>query len=223
MTSEKPVIRVVDDDQGFRVALCRLLRAEGFEIREYASAGAFLLGDEEDTPGCVLLDMRMPGPSGLDLQEALAKRERSLPIIFLTAYGDVRMSVRAMKAGALDFLPKPVKREALLATVRAALARDEEKRAAREKLLTLRSRYETLSPREREVLQHVVAGRLNKQIASAIGAAERTVKAHRARVMAKMQAGSVAELVRAVDQLAPSLGAVNDGRTAPARQRAAAP
>jgi FixJ family two-component response regulator len=203
-TSDKPIIRVVDDDQSFRTAICRLLRSEGFEVREYPSAGAFLLGDDEQAPGCLLLDMRMRGPSGLDLQEALAKRERSLPVIFLTAYADVKMSVRAMKAGAMDFLAKPVKRDALFSTIRAALARDEEKRAAREQVRVLRMRYEALSPREREVLHHVVAGRLNKQIASAIGAAERTVKAHRARVMAKMQAGSVAELVRFVDQLAKS-------------------
>jgi FixJ family two-component response regulator len=201
-----PVIRVVDDDRGFRNAISRLLRAEGYEVREYASAGDLLLSDEECTPGCVLLDMRMPGPSGLELQEALAKRERRLPIIFLTAYADVKMSVRAMKAGAMDFLAKPVKRDALLATVRAALARDEERRASREQIRELRARYEALSPREREVLRHVVAGRLNKQIASAIGAAERTVKAHRAHVMAKMQANSVAELVRAYDLLAGSTG-----------------
>jgi FixJ family two-component response regulator len=206
MTSEVPVIRVVDDDQGFRTAISRLLRAAGYQVREYASAGDLLLADEEQTPGCVLLDMRMPGPSGLDLQEALAKRERRLPIIFLTAYADVRMSVRAMKAGALDFLAKPVKREALLSTVRAALARDEERRTSREHVRELRGRYDALSPREREVLRHVVAGKLNKQIASAIGAAERTVKAHRAHVMAKMQAGSVAELVRAFDLLAASQG-----------------
>jgi FixJ family two-component response regulator len=206
MTSEVPVIRVVDDDQGFRTAISRLLRAAGYQVREYASAGDLLLADEEQTPGCVLLDMRMPGPSGLDLQEALAKRERRLPIIFLTAYADVRMSVRAMKAGAMDFLAKPVKREALLSTVRAALTRDEERRTSREHVRELRGRYDALSPREREVLRHVVAGKLNKQIASAIGAAERTVKAHRAHVMAKMQAGSVAELVRAFDLLAASHG-----------------
>ena len=210
MTPETPVIRVVDDDQGFRTAISRLLRAEGYEVREYASAGALLLADEEQTPGCVLLDMRMPGPSGLDLQEALAKRERRLPIIFLTAYADVRNSVRAMKAGAMDFLAKPVKRDALLATVRAALARDEERRASREHIRELRARYDALSPREREVLRHVVAGKLNKQIAAALGAAERTVKAHRAHVMAKMQAGSVAELVRAYDLLAASAGEMLD-------------
>jgi len=217
LTIEVPVIRVVDDDRGFRTAISRLLRAEGYEVREYASAGDLLLGDEEHTPGCVLLDMRMPGPSGLELQEALAKRERRLPIIFLTAYADVKMSVRAMKAGAMDFLAKPVKRDALLATVRAALARDEERRASREQIRELRARYEALSPREREVLRHVVAGRLNKQIASAIGAAERTVKAHRAHVMAKMQANSVAELVRAYDLLAGSSG----GTAEPAEPAAA--
>jgi FixJ family two-component response regulator len=206
--TETPVIRVVDDDKSFRTAICRLLRAAGYEVREYGSAGALLMEDDEQTPGCVLLDMRMPGPNGLDLQQALAKRERNLPIIFLTAYGDVRNSVRAMKGGAIDFLAKPVKRETLLATVRAALDRDEEKRVSREQIQQLRVRYDALSPREREVLRHVVAGRLNKQIASAIGAAERTVKAHRARVMAKMKASSVAELVRLFDLLAASAGGV---------------
>jgi FixJ family two-component response regulator len=221
MTSEKPVIRVVDDDQGFRTAICRVLRAEGYEVREYSSAGALLLDDQNDAPGCVLLDLRMPGPSGLDLQASLAKREQSLPIIFLTAYADVRVSVRAMKAGAMDFLAKPVKRDALLTTVRAALARNQEKRASREELRSLRARYDTLSPREREVLHHVAAGRLNKQIASAIGAAERTVKAHRARVMAKMEAGSVAELVRAVDRLAAAqVGAIEPPAPPSSRQTA---
>ena len=223
MNLDVPVIRVVDDDRGFRSAISRLLRAEGYEVREYASAGDLLLADEEQTPGCVLLDMRMPGPSGLELQEALAKRERRLPIIFLTAYADVRMSVRAMKAGAMDFLAKPVKRDALLSTVRAALARDEERRASREQIRELRARYEALSPREREVLRHVVAGRLNKQIASAIGAAERTVKAHRAHVMAKMQANSVAELVRAFDLLASSPGGVGDSEEPSGGRRPATP
>jgi FixJ family two-component response regulator len=213
--SETSVIRVVDDDRGFRTAICRLLRVAGYEVREYASAGALLLEDDEQTPGCVLLDMRMPGPNGLDLQQALAKRERNLPIIFVTAYGDVRNSVRAMKGGAIDFLAKPVKRETLLATVRAALARDEEKRASRVQIRELRVLYDTLSPREREVLRHVVAGRLNKQIASAIGAAERTVKAHRARVMAKLKAGSVAELVRLFDLLAASAGGVPESDPPP--------
>ena len=201
MSATAPVIRIVDDDPSFRVAVGRLLRAAGYATREYPSAGDYLVAEAGDEPGCVLLDLKMPGPSGLDLQATLAKGDRSLPIVFLTAHGDVPNSVRAMKAGALDFLGKPVKRDTLLGAVRTALARDEERRITREELRTLRARYETLSPREREVLGHVVAGRLNKQIASAIGAAERTVKAHRARVMEKMGASSVADLVRAADRL----------------------
>jgi FixJ family two-component response regulator len=203
MSSAGPVIRIVDDDHSFRVAVGRVLRTAGFDVREYGSAGDFLMGDATEDPGCVLLDLRMPGPSGLDLQASLARHERSLPIVFLSAHGDIPVSVRAMKAGAADFLVKPVKRETLLAAVRAALAKDEEKRATREEARNLRNRYDALSPREKEVLQHVVAGRLNKQIASAIGASERTVKAHRARVMEKMQAGSVADLVRAADRVLP--------------------
>jgi FixJ family two-component response regulator len=196
-----PVIRVVDDDDAFRTAISRLLHAAGFQVRSYASAGQFLLEEEDSTPGCVLLDLRMPGPDGLDLQAALARRGDPFPIIFLTAHGDVAASVRAMKGGAQDFLTKPVKREALLAAIRGALTRDSEHRERRDQVREIRNRYEALSPRERSVLDHVVAGRLNKQIASAIGASERTVKAHRARVMVKMGAGSVAELVRAIDRM----------------------
>ena len=209
------VIHVVDDDEEMRTGVARLLRSHGYEVRTYGSVGDFLLAPPAGAPGCLVLDLQMPGPSGLDLQEALAKRDRKLPIIFLTAYADVRNSVRAMKGGAMDFLAKPVKREALLAIVRAALARDNERRASREHIRELRARYDALSPREREVLRHVVAGRLNKQIASAIGAAERTVKAHRAHVMAKMQASSVAELVRAYDLLATSEGGVPESAPAP--------
>src|SRR5262249_40193946 len=171
-----PVVRVVDDDPSFRVAVSRVVRKAGYEVREYASAGEFLMKEGHDEPGCVLLDLRMPGPSGLDLQESLAKQEQSLPIIFLTAHGDVPLSVRAMKGGATDFLAKPVKREDLLSAISTALAKDEQRRAAGSELQSLRSCYEALSPREREVLRHVVSGRLNKQIASAIGTSERTVK-----------------------------------------------
>ena len=201
MGAPDPVIRVVDDDDAFRTAVSRLLHVAGYQIRVYSSAGEFLLQDEDPTPGCVLLDLRMPGPDGLELQAALARRGDPLPVIFLTAHGDVGASVRAMKGGAEDFLMKPVKRDALLAAIRGALARDANRRERREQIRAIRSRYEALSPRERSVLDHVVAGRLNKQIASAIGASERTVKAHRARVMVKMGAGSVAELVRAIDRL----------------------
>jgi FixJ family two-component response regulator len=202
MTGAGPVIRVVDDDEAFRTAVSRMLKAAGYEVRAYASAGDFLLSEEDSVPGCVLLDLRMPGPDGLDLQAAIGKRANPLPVVFLTAHGDVVASVRAMKGGAEDFLTKPVRKERLLEAIRGALVRDGERRAERERVRETRRRYEALSPRERAVLQHVVSGRLNKQIAAAIGASERTVKAHRARVMTKMGASSVAELVRSADRLA---------------------
>jgi FixJ family two-component response regulator len=195
------VVRVVDDDKGMRTGLQRLLEASGYEVRAYASAGDFLLADTADVPGCVLLDLKMPGPSGLELQDALAKRDQPLPVVFLTGHGDVPASVRALKAGASDFLTKPVDRATLLSAVEGALAQDAARRATREELRELQARYETLTPREREVLAQVVAGKLNKQIAGEIGAAERTVKAHRAQVMEKMQVGSLAELVRVAARL----------------------
>jgi FixJ family two-component response regulator len=149
----------------------------------------------------VLLDLMMPGPSGLELQQALAKRREPLPVIFLSGRGDIPTSVQALKAGAVDFLTKPVKRDTLLSALEGALAQDAASRAEREELRALRARYETLTPREREVLAQVVAGKLNKQIAGDIGAAERTVKAHRAQVMEKMRVGSLAELVRVAARL----------------------
>jgi FixJ family two-component response regulator len=199
---EKPIVHVVDDDDSLRKAVTRLLRAAGYDVRDYASAGDFALADRDNNRrGCVLLDVRMPGPSGLDLQEALAKEEEPLPIIFLTGYGDVPTSVRAMKAGAVDFLTKPIKRDALLSAVRTALARDLRSHTSREQLRDLRARFTKLTPREREVFDLVVAGRLNKQIAAELGMAERTVKAHRGQVMAKMQVSSLAELVHLADKM----------------------
>jgi FixJ family two-component response regulator len=200
-TPEGVVVHVVDDDAGMRTGLCRLLEAAGYEARAYASAGAFLLADPADAPGCVLLDLRMPGPSGLELQQALAKRGDPLPVIFLTGHGDVASSVRALKAGASDFLTKPVDSKTLLTAVESAIAADASRRAERGEQRALRALYETLTAREREVLAHVVAGKLNKQIASDIGVAERTVKAHRAQVMQKMRMGSLAELVRVASRL----------------------
>jgi len=194
-------IHVVDDDESLRTALVRLLRAAGYAVRTYASAGDFLLNKPENAPGCMILDVRMPGPSGFELQEAIAKLDESLPIIFLSGHGDIPMSVRAIKAGAVDFLTKPVRRETLLQAVRTALAGSAERCATRERLHSLRSRYESLTPREREVFARVVSGKLNKQIAGELGTCERTVKAHRARVMEKMQLTSVAELVHAADLL----------------------
>jgi len=201
MSAPVPVIRVVDDDEAFRTAITRLLKAGGYEVRSYTSAGDFLLGEEDSTPGCVLLDLRMPGPDGLELQSAIGRRPNPLPVVVLTAHGDVAASVHAMKSGAEDFLTKPVKREPLFAAIRAALVRDAQARITREQVSEIRRRFEALTPRERAVLEHVVAGRLNKQIASAIGASERTVKAHRARVMSKMGVSSVAELVRSADRI----------------------
>ena len=196
-----PIIHVVDDDQSFRAAVIRLLRAAKYEVRGYASASEFLDSNSCGGQGCILLDLRMPGVSGLDLQQSLERMEERLPIIFLTGHGDIPASVRAMKAGAVDFLTKPVRREALLAAVQNALSLDAKGRAARAVLRELQNRYENLTPREREVLVHVVSGKLNKQIAFDLGTAERTIKAHRASIMEKLGVPSVAELVRLAQEL----------------------
>jgi FixJ family two-component response regulator len=201
MNPSTPLIHVVDDDNSVRTAVARLLRAAGYEVRSHSSAGEFLLSRPADVPGCIVLDVHMPGPSGLDLQEALSKNGDAPPIIFLTGYGDIPMSVRAMKAGAVDFLTKPVQRAALLKAVQSALDRDARNRAARERDGTWRARFDTLTPRELAVLTRVVAGKLNKQIAAELGTSERTVKAHRAHGMQKMRVTSLAELVRVAEQV----------------------
>ncbi|HEY6367553.1 MAG TPA: response regulator [Candidatus Binatia bacterium] len=194
-------MHVVDDDPSFRTAVTRLLRASKYEVRAYASASEFLDSDPCANPGCVLLDLRMPGASGLDLQQSLARMEERLPIIFLTGHGDIPASVRAMKAGAVDFLTKPVQREALLGAVQNALDLDARGREMRAVLRERHARYENLTPREREVLVHVVSGKLNKQIAFDLGTAERTIKAHRASIMEKLCVQSVAELARLAQEL----------------------
>jgi FixJ family two-component response regulator len=196
-----PVIHVVDDDPSFRRAVTRLLRAAKYQVRGYASASEFLNSDPCSEPGCILLDLQMPGLSGLDLQQSLARMEERLPIIFLTGHGDIPVSVRAMKAGAVDFLTKPVQREALLTAVQNALGVDAKGRAVRAVVRELHNRYEGLTPREREVLAHVISGKLNKQIAFDLGTAERTVKAHRARIMEKLSVQSVVELARLAQEL----------------------
>jgi two-component system, LuxR family, response regulator FixJ len=200
---EHACVHIVDDDASFRRAIGRLLQAEGFQVRQYASAGEFLISSPEHHCGCILLDIRMPGPNGLELQDALRQRDVQLPIIFLSGHGDIPMSVRAMKAGALDFLTKPIKRPNLLNAVRVAVDYDTSHRAHREQIRTCQERYATLTPRERQVFQFVVTGRLNKQIASELGTSQRTVKAHRSQVMRKMQVQSVAELVHVAEQIAP--------------------
>jgi len=196
----EPLIHVIDDDEPLRTALLRLLRAAEFDACGYASAGDLLLNPLPDRPGCLLLDVRMPGPSGLDLQEALRRRGVMLPVIFLTGYGDVPTSVRAMKAGAVDFLTKPVEAETLFHAVRRAIEIDAVQRAAREATARLRDRFASLTPGERDVFDRIVEGKLNKQIADELGVAERTVKLWRAQAMAKLEAGSAAELGRIAEQ-----------------------
>jgi FixJ family two-component response regulator len=196
-----PLIHVVDDDESMRNALLRLLGAAGLEARGYASAGEFLLQPPPDRPGCLLLDVRMPGPSGLDLQAALSRLGVDLPVVFLTGHGDVAVSVSAMKTGAVDFLEKPVERATLLDAIQRALARDAAQREAGGEAQALRARFASLTPREREVFTHIVAGRINKQIAAKLGTSERTVKTQRAQVMAKLEVASPAELGRLAERL----------------------
>jgi RNA polymerase sigma factor (sigma-70 family) len=203
VTENAPIIHVVDDDPSFRTAISRLLRAAGYEVRVYGSAGDFLLEPFSDGYGCVLLDVRMPGPSGLELHEAMARRGDTLPVIFLTGHGDIPQSVRAMRQGAADFLTKPVRRSELIPAIRQALARQETEAESTGRRKEVAERFAKLTPREKEVFELVVAGRLNKQIAALLGTSERTVKAHRARIMEKMQDDSVAGLVRADGWLRP--------------------
>jgi len=199
--SETPLVHVVDDDESLRNSLLRLLRAAGFEACGYGSTGEFLLNPLPDRLGCVLLDLRLPGPSGLELQAALHRQGVALPVIFLTGHGDVASSVQAMQAGAVDFLTKPVTRDTLFGALQSALTRDARERAARVEADELRRRVDSLTPRERGVFDAVACGKLNKQIADELGMAERTVKLHRAHVMAKLEVGSPAELGRLAERL----------------------
>ena len=202
MTTPTPLIHVVDDDESLRTALLRLLDAAGFNARGYASVGDFLLQPPPpDGPGCVLLDVRMPGPSGLDLQAALLRQGNALPVVFLTGYADVVASVQAMKAGAVDFLTKPVERQDLFEALRRALARDATERTARAQAEQLRAAFAALTPREQAVFDRIVDGQLNKQIADALGIAERTVKMQRAQLMTKLGVSSAAELGRLAERL----------------------
>jgi FixJ family two-component response regulator len=195
-----PTVFVVDDYAPGRRSISRLLRAAGFAVTVFASAKEFLAQYDAETPGCLVLDLAMPAVSGLELQDILADRGSLLPIIFLTAYGDIPKSVQAMKRGASDFLTKPVNDEDLLAAVRVAIEKHRALRREQAELSEIRARLATLTPREREVLEYVVAGKLNKQIAGELGTVEQTVKIHRAHVMQKMRVQSVAELVRITER-----------------------
>ena len=192
----EPVVHIVDDDASFLTAASRLLRASGFAVRTHASAQEFLDARNDDSPGCVVADLRMPGLDGLALQAALGRTCHPLPLLFLTGQGDIASTVRAMRGGAEDFLEKTAPRDELLDAVRRALARDLREREARQRLESLRARFATFTPRELEVMGHVVRGRLNKQIAGDLGIGERTVKVHRKSLMDKLGVRSVAALTR---------------------------
>jgi FixJ family two-component response regulator len=199
--SPRPTVFVVDDDISFRQAIERLVCAGGYAVHTFASAMEFLQFTRGDEPGCVLLDLHMPGLSGLDLQSALAQVENPLPIVFLTGAANIPTTVQAMRAGAEDFLTKPVRQEVLFAAIERALARNAQDRQQRDRHRELSARFAALTPREREVLGQVLRGQLNKQIAFELGVSERTIKMHRANLMAKLQVQSVAELSHLAHEL----------------------
>jgi FixJ family two-component response regulator len=192
---------VVDDDPSVLRALARLLSAAGLEVRGFPSPAAFLEAHDPGTPGCLVLDVALPGLDGLEVQKALSVSDCARPIVFVTGRGDIPTTVRAMKGGAVDFLTKPVNDSDLLAAVRNAIEIDRAARQAQVEVDAMRQRLARLTPREREVLVHVVAGRLNKQIAADLGTVEKTIKVHRARIMEKMAVGSLADLVRVAERL----------------------
>jgi RNA polymerase sigma factor (sigma-70 family) len=194
-------VSIIDDDPEFLDSVGRLMRSVGLHTQQFSSVSDFLNADPSDGPTCLVLDIRMPGRSGLELQRELAAANRQLPIIFITAHADVPMTVQAMKGGAIEFLTKPFRDQELLDAVEAGLARDRARRESDRALGALRERFETLSPREREIMVQVTAGRLNKQIANDIGISESTVKVHRTHLMRKMKARSLPELSRMADML----------------------
>jgi len=201
MRDANPSVLIIDDDPEFRDSVARLLRSVGLHTQEFSCVSDFLNADATDGPSCLVLDIRMPERSGLELQRDLAAVNRQLPIIFITAHGDIPMTVQAMKGGAIEFLTKPFREQELLDAVQAGLARDRARRESDKTLDMLRERFETLSSREREAMLHVAAGRLNKQIAHEMGIAEATVKVHRTNLMKKMRARSLPELNRMAEVL----------------------
>jgi FixJ family two-component response regulator len=201
MSDPNSTVVVIDDDSNLRASVGRLLRSVGIDVRMFASISEFLEFHLPDCPTCLVLDIRLPGQSGLDLQRELAATHREIPIIFVTGHGDIAMSVQAMKRGAIEFLTKPFRDQDLLDAVQLGLSRDRERRRDENDLASLRERFRSLSPREREIVIQVARGRLSKQIAHDIGIAEATVKVHRSRAMQKMKASSLPELGRMAGRL----------------------
>jgi FixJ family two-component response regulator len=201
MSEANSTVLIIDDDADLRASVGRLLRSLGIDVQLFASISDFLKSDLPDGPACLVLDVRLPDQSGLDFQRELASANRKIPIIFITGFGDIPMSVEAMKGGAIEFLTKPFRDQDLLDAIQIGLSRDRARRKVEKDLATLRGRYGSLSPREREIVSQVARGRLSKQIAHDIGIAEATVKVHRSRAMQKMKAGSLPELGRMADKL----------------------
>ena len=201
VTEAQPVVYVVDDDPSIRGALASLLRSVGLEVKIFSSTQQFLDSPRPDVPSCLVLDVRLPGAGGLDLQSQLLKSNIHLPIVFITGHGDIPMSVQAMKAGAIEFLTKPFRDQELLDAIQLGIERDRARRRDSEAVGQLQELFETLTAREREIMAHVVTGRMNKQIAGDLRVSEITVKVHRGQVMRKMGAKSLAELVRMADKL----------------------
>ncbi len=203
MEEREPVVFIVDDDESVRKALKRLINSVDIKVEAFASAQEFLSHERYDGPCCLVLDVRMPGLSGLDLQQELANRDRILPIIFVSGHGSIPMTVRAMKAGAVDFLEKPFNDQALLDLIQKSIDHDKQTKLKNSEKQQLQKRFESLTPREREVFAYVVKGDLNKQVAFKLGISEKTVKIHRGHIMEKMEVDSLADLVRIAERLNP--------------------
>ena len=201
MNETLPIVFVVDDESAVGVSIKRLLHSVGLEARHFTSASEFLRAKRPDAPGCIVLDVRLPDLSGLDLQQELAKANVDLPVIFVTGHADIPMTVRAMKAGAVEFLTKPFREQELLEAVQRAISRHRQTRDQRASMRVLQSRYELLTPREREVYPLVAGGLLNKQVAAELNASEKTIKVHRGQLMQKMEAHSLSDLIRMAEQL----------------------
>jgi FixJ family two-component response regulator len=218
MTEAPPIVFVVDDDPSVRRAIKRLIGSEGLQVELFGSAQEFLQCRRPDAPSCLVLDIKLPGISGLDFQPQLAEAGIRIPIIFITGHGDIPMTVRAMKAGAVEFLTKPFRDQDLLDAIQIALERDRTRRQEESKIAVLQERFDSLTPREQEILPLVVSGRLNKQIAARLGTSEITIKVHRGSIMRKMQAESLADLVGMAGRLGLPVGQLSSNHTSPSAQ-----